>query len=92
MLILPVHIVIALSSVAYTTYLFFAPSKLKFYVSYALIGLTLVSGTMLVLASHSPLLSSCVTGLLYVGLVLAGVLAAHRRLVYSESKTNSQDD
>jgi hypothetical protein len=85
MLILPVHIIIALSSVAYTTYLWFAPTKRKFYISYTLIGLTLVSGTILVLATHSPLLSSCETGLLYVGIVLSGVLAAHRRLAHSEA-------
>lgn len=86
MIILPIHIIIALSSVAYTTYLLFSPSKLKFYVSYGLVGLTLLSGTILVIITHSPLLSACETGLLYSGIVLSGILAAHRRLAYSEAQ------
>jgi hypothetical protein len=75
------HVVIALSSVAYTTYLFLAPSKLKFYVSYGLIGMTLASGTYLVITTHSPLLSSCEAGLAYLGVVLCGLIAARHRLV-----------
>jgi uncharacterized membrane protein len=78
-------VIIALSSVAYTTYLFFTPTKLKFYVSYALIGLTLASGTYLVVSLHTPLLSACETGLIYLSVVLGGLLAAHHRLIASKT-------
>lgn len=78
-MIVLLHVLIALSSAAYTTYLYFSPSKRKFYAAYGLIGATLASGTYLVISTHSPLLSSCVTGLIYLGIVLTGLLAAHRK-------------
>ncbi|HVV26010.1 MAG TPA: hypothetical protein VHC21_03185 [Candidatus Saccharimonadales bacterium] len=76
-----IHVVIALSSVAWTTYLNFSPSpsRRKFYTAYGLIAATLASGTYLVISTHSPLLSSCVTGLVYLGIVLSGVLVAIRK-------------
>lgn len=79
-MIVLLHVLIALSSVACTTYLYIRPSKRKFYGAYGLIGATLASGTYLVTSTHSPLLSSCVTGLIYLGVVSFGVLAASRRL------------
>jgi hypothetical protein len=78
-MIILVHVLIALSSMAYTTYLFISPAKVKFYISYALIGLTLVSGTYLVLSTHSKLLPACEAGLFYLVIVTSGVLAAHRK-------------
>ncbi len=78
-MIVLLHVLIALSSVAYTTYLYFRPSKSKFYAAYGLIGATLASGTYLVVSTHSPLLSSCVTGLVYLGIVSFGVFAASRK-------------
>jgi hypothetical protein len=78
-MIVLLHVLIALSSIAYTTYLYFRPTKRKFYASYGLIAATLASGTYLVISTHSPLLSSCVTGLIYLGIVLTGVLAASRK-------------
>jgi hypothetical protein len=79
-MIVLLHVLIALSSIAFTTYLYFRPSKGKFYASYGLIAATLASGTYLVVSSHSPLLSSCVTGLFYLGIVGVGVTAAYYRL------------
>lgn len=78
-MIVLLHVLIALSSVAWTTYLNFAPSRRKFYAAYGLIGATLASGTYLVISTHSPLLSSCVTGLVYLGIVLSGVFVAARK-------------
>lgn len=74
-----IHVIIALSSIAWTTYLNFAPGRRKFYAAYGLIGATLASGTYLIISTHSPLLSSCVTGLVYLGIVLSGVFVASRR-------------
>lgn len=79
LMIVLLHVLIALSSVAYTTYLYFRPTKRKFYAAYGLIGATLASGTYLVISTHSPLLSSCVTGLVYLGIVSAGVFAASQK-------------
>jgi len=85
-MVLLVHIFIALSSVVYTSYLFFSPSRRHFYVSYGLVGATLASGTYLVITTHQPLLQSCVTGLVYIGIVLLGISLAHSRLATETRK------
>jgi hypothetical protein len=74
------HVIIALSSMALTTYLYFKPSKRKFHAAYGLVAATLASGTYLVVSTHSPLLSSCMTGLIYLGAVSGGMIAARRRV------------
>jgi hypothetical protein len=80
MTVLIFHICIALISVVYTTYLAVSPGKSKFTAAYGLVGLTVVSGTYLVISTHSPLLQSCVTGLVYLAIAGAGIVAAYYRL------------
>lgn len=79
-MILLIHIAIALSSVAYTTYLFFRPSQSKLNVTYGLVGLTLASGTYLTFLNPSHLASACTSGLMYIGVILVGVIAAKHKL------------
>lgn len=79
-MILVLHIVIALSSIAYTTFTYFTPSKNKLRISWMLVALTIASGTWLVISAHSALLQSCTTGLVYLTIVSAGIIAAQRRL------------
>jgi hypothetical protein len=85
-MILLTHIIIALSSVAYTTYLIFAPSKAKLRGSYALIAATLASGTALVIANPAHLLQSCMSGLMYVAVMTVGVAVVHRRLALAHQE------
>ena len=82
MLIL-IHVVIALLSVASATYAFFAPSKPSLHLSYILIISTLLSGTYLIVSSHAPLLSSCVSGLVYITVVSLGIIPARKKLAAS---------
>jgi hypothetical protein len=84
MLLLISHICIALSSILATTYAFAAPTKNKLYASYGLIGLTVATGTDLVIVTHARLESACLTGLLYLGLVSIGIIAVHYRLAMAE--------
>lgn len=79
------HVIIALTSMVYTTYLFVRPSRAKFYAAYALVALTLTSGTYLVVSTHARLVPSCEAGLAYLGVVLSGLVAAHHRLVGAAS-------
>ncbi len=81
LMILALHILIALSSVAYASYMFFAPSKSKFVVSYSLVGMTLTSGSFLVLLQPAHMAQACVSGLAYTAFVLIAIVAAKRRLV-----------
>ena len=83
-MILLFHIIIALSSVAYSTYLFFVPSKKKLYASYGLVGLTLASGTYLVVSTGAHILQSCLTGLVYIGVVSTVIVGARYRLAKNE--------
>lgn len=82
-MILPFHILIALASVGYTTFLYLKPTKGKLFTSYTLVGLTLTSGTYLVITNPAHLASACVTGLIYTGFTLAGIVSARRKLEVS---------
>ncbi len=79
MILLP-HIIIALASVAFSTYAAFAPSQTKLRASYGLLAGTLITGTWLVVSSHAAILSACVTGLAYTGIVTTLLAVANRRL------------
>jgi predicted tellurium resistance membrane protein TerC len=87
-MILVFHIVIALLSVVYSSLLFIAPSKRNFSISYALIGLTLLSGTYLVVSTHSPLVSSCEAGLVYLVIVSAGLVFAQKKILATSQASN----
>lgn len=90
MVLLIIHIVIALTSIVSSTYAFIAPTRTKINVTYGLTSLTVASGTYLVASTHSPLLASCITGLLYIGVVLSGIFAAQRKLVRQEIRIKRQ--
>jgi len=79
-MILIFHIIIALSSLAFTTYAFFSPSARKLQASYALVGLTLATGTYLVIHKPSHIMQGCATGLLYVAIVTIGIVSAQKKL------------
>jgi hypothetical protein len=85
-MIVLLHVVTAITSIAFTTYVFFVPSWLKLHISYSLIALTLASGTYLVWSTHARLLQACTTGLLYLGIVSFGVVAARLKLVTASAK------
>lgn len=77
------HISIALISVGFATYLYFSPTTAKLYASYGLVGLTLISGTYLVISTGSNILKSCLTGLVYT-LVMSGVIAVAQNKLAAE--------
>lgn len=82
MMIVLAHVIIALTSMAYTTYTFLSPSKSKLFASYSLVALTLASGTYLVLSTHTRLLPACMSGLIYLGVVFSGLILASRKLAH----------
>lgn len=84
-MVLILHIIIALTSVAYTTYLLFRPSDKKLNISYTLVALTILSGTYLVFLHPSIMAHACTSGLLYCAVVLAMIAAARRKLVSQTS-------
>jgi hypothetical protein len=78
-MVLLTHIAIALSSILFATFLYVKPSKNRFYGSYALVALTLISGTYLVLSMHANLVQACTSGLVYLLIVSFGIAAARRK-------------
>ena len=86
-MVLLIHIIVALSSLAVSTASYVRPAKQLLQTSYALIGLTLASGTYLVLSTSAHLLQSCVTGLVYVGAVSVIVVGARRKLAAETTRS-----
>jgi hypothetical protein len=82
------HIIIALSSLAALTASLASPSVSRLRLSYGLVAATLASGTYLVISTHAQILSSCITGLAYTGLVLSLISVARYRLGRGEIKNN----
>lgn len=85
-MILLLHIATALTSVAFTTYLFLRPSATKLYASYGLMAGTLASGTYLIASTGSHLIEACAMGLLYTGAVSFGIIAAQRKLAAQRAR------
>lgn len=84
-MIILLHVLSALCSIAYTTYLFFRPSKQHFYISYSLVVLTLLTGIYLAWSKHALVAQSCVSGLIYLAVVASGICAARYRLTASKA-------
>lgn len=80
------HLAIAFSSIIFTTYILFRPSRAGLRVSWGLIAATLLSGTYLVVSTHSGMLSACVSGLLYATLAATGTITAAKRLEQAHNK------
>lgn len=80
-MIVLIHVLIALASLSYTSYVFFRPSKAGLRTSYALAAATVASGVYLIWNNPAHMTQSCATGLLYLGLVGVGIASARSRLV-----------
>jgi hypothetical protein len=83
-MLLITHIVIAITSVAYTTLLLIRPTQTKLYTSYALVGATLASGIYLTVVNPASMLRTCTTGLVYVVIVTAGIALARKKLAITK--------
>jgi hypothetical protein len=82
-MILTLHILIALASVAFATYVLFNPSRAGLRANYTLVAATIATGTFMVATQPVHMLQACLSGLLYTGFVGIALLAASRRLAAS---------
>jgi hypothetical protein len=87
-LLVVLHVFIALSSMAYSTYIFFSPTKDRLRVNFAFIIMTLLSGSYLVVAKPAHMVESCTIGLFYLGFVGIGVVVARRKLARQETHSS----
>ena len=79
-MILPLHILIATASIFSSASAFLFPSKSKLRLTYALIALTFISGFFLMWGKPVHMAQVCTTGLIYLGIVSAGIFAARHKL------------
>ena len=79
-MILLLHIVIALASIAAASYALFFPSKKGLHFSYILVGLTTVSGVYMVIEQPVTLTQVCMTGLVYLSFVSIAIVVAKSKL------------
>lgn len=79
-MILIFHIIVALSSLAYTGYVFLFPSKRGLYAAYGLVALTVASGTLLLIQNPGSMRQVCTTGLVYLAVVTVGIIFVHHKL------------
>lgn len=87
-MLLVLHILIALGGLAASTLAVFTPSNQKINLSFGLVIATIASGTILVVSMHSPILQSCITGLVYTGVCLSLIVSAKYRLAKATQKTD----
>jgi hypothetical protein len=82
-MLLPIHIIIALSSLVVTGVSYVTPSKAKLSGAYTLVALTLATGTALVISMPAHLVSACFSGLIYLAFVSVGIVSARHKLARS---------
>jgi len=75
-----IHIFVALLSLVFSSVTYFRPSARKIQIGSAMVGATLASGTYLVLSRPVHILSTCISGLVYVAAVGTMLSLAKYRL------------
>jgi hypothetical protein len=75
-----IHVIIAVTSMALSSFTFFKPSVQKLMVSYGLIVGTVASGTYLLVTTPSHILQSCMMGLFYLTVVSIVTIATHVKI------------
>lgn len=79
-IILIAHIIIALAGLAMSLVAALLPSQARLRLSAGLVGLTLMSGTYLVISRHAGLTSACVLGVAYLSVCILGLIIGRSRL------------
>lgn len=83
---LTLHIIVALSGLAASSYTAFRPSYFGLKASGTLLVATLASGTVLVAGSHASLRTACLSGLAYSGFCLAAIGFGWKKLASQDSR------
>ena len=80
MFMLMFHIVVAVSGLLMSTILYLKPSNAKYNLSSGFLAMTLVSGTILVVANPVTLVKSCILGLAYTAFVVSMLYLSSKKL------------
>lgn len=90
-MVLLIHIAVAIFSILVAFYTLFNPTRNRLQVSYALTGLTLASGSYLVIAGQSNLLHACISGLAYLTVAYTAIIAAQKKFNLQSVNISSKD-
>lgn len=84
MTLLFIHLALAFSSIIFAGVVYASPTQTKFTLSYGLIAGTLVSGVLLTAGAPSHVVSSTVSGIIYLAIVSVATVAARRKSLATE--------
>lgn len=90
-MLLPIHIAIAIASIALSTYVAFKPRYSILLVAYSLVIFTLLTGFGLALNRPENIVEACITGLIYLVIVLVAIVIARNKLSKSSIQQNPSD-
>lgn len=79
-MLLFIHILSALTSLLFSTFGLFSPSRTKLLTSYLFIASTTLTGVFLIIENNASLAHVCMSGLAYLAVVLAEVYVMRKRL------------
>lgn len=74
------HIFIAVVSLAFSSYMYLHPAKSKLRITYIFVVFTILSGIFLLLNQPSALMQTCMSGALYLGIVILCTSTARNKL------------
>lgn len=89
-MLLPVHIGIALTGIVVAALLYVAPSSVKFKLTYVLTGLTIGSGTWLIIDHPSHMVQSCLMGLAFLGFTFTCVALARNKMAAARQESTKR--
>lgn len=79
-MIILIHVIIALLSIASATFGYIRPTNKNLRLSYALIALTFISGFYLVWSEPTAMLRTCLSGIAYLTVVSVGVFLTRQKM------------
>lgn len=83
-MLIVIHIVLALGALALSVVANFMPTVSKLKASYALAVGTLTSGVLLIVVNHASILRTCLSGILFFGIVSILNETARKKLAFNE--------
>lgn len=84
-IVLLIHILIALAGLAMSLVTAMLPSPTRLRLTAGLVGLTLLSGTYLVISQHAGLTAACLSGVAYLAVCLSGLIIGRLRLAAAQT-------
>jgi hypothetical protein len=90
-MIVVLHVAIAVASILCATFGYIKPTNNNLRMSYLLIALTFTSGFFLVIAEPAHMVRTCLSGIIFLSVVTAGVMLTRRKMAAIETGTKIEN-